>query len=371
MIQPDVGRAPLIGAPAEEPCPLAGVAACEDVPEFHGSVEPSAEPQLRPGQMLDGRFLIREMISRGGMATVYRAEDLLHGLRDVAVKVPLRSLECDPVGFARFRNEEEIGLRLRHPFLLTFYPVTERKGRPYLATEFLRGCTLAHLQHQKQPLGEADVLKIVSLISEAVGAMHAQGVIHRDLKPSNVMICRDQTLRVMDFGLASPPLRQRSLLARFTTLFGAPEYMAPEQVENGPIDERTDVYGLGVILYELLTGSVPFKNEDPWQSAFQRTTGDPIAPRKLNPGLSWQAEEIALHALQRKPNDRYPTMAAFQADLAAPAHVPVTGYSKRLQPPRWKLGFHATPVLAGLLLGLGGLLFFVILFLVILFRLRR
>jgi serine/threonine protein kinase len=367
MIQNDVGGAPLLGAPADAPRPLVGVTGWEDIPEFHGSIEPSAEPQLRLGQILDERFLIRAMISRGGMATIYRAEDLLQGRRDVAVKVPLRSLECDPVGFARFRNEEEIGLRLRHPFLLRFYPGPAARSRPYIVTEFLRGCTLAHLKHQR-PLHETDVLKIVSLIGEAVGAMHTQGVIHRDLKPSNVMICCDQTLRVMDFGLASPPIRQRSLLARFTTIFGAPEYMAPEQVENGPIDERTDVYGLGVILYELLTGSVPFKNEDPWQSAFQRTTGDPIAPRKLNPGLSRQAEEIVLHALQRIPENRYAAMAAFEADLSAPRQVPVTGYCNRLRPPRWKLGFHATPVLAGLLLGLGGLLFFVILFLVLLFR---
>jgi serine/threonine protein kinase len=145
--------------------------------------------------------------------------------------------------------------------------------------------------------------------------------------------------------------------------------MAPEQVEHGPIDERTDVYAMGAILYELLTGQVPFKNEDSWQSAFQRTTGDPIAPRVLNPALSPQAEEIVLHALQRKPDDRYPSMAAFKADLDAPARVPVTGYCNRLQKPRWKLGFQSTPALAGLLLGVGAILSLVVLFLVIRARL--
>ena len=195
--------------------------------------------------------------------------------------------------------------------------------------------------------------------------MHGQGIIHWDLKPSNIMICCDRTLRVMDFGLAAPALRRRSPLAKLTSIIGTPEYMAPEQVENGPIDERTDVYALGAILYELLTGEVPFKNEDPWQSAFQRTTGDPKAPRTLNPALSPQAEEIVLHALQRKRCDRYPSMGAFQAELDAPARVPVTGYCERLRPPRWKLGFQSTPALAGLLLGLGAIVTFVALFLVL------
>ena len=354
------GRVPTSDAP-----PLANVACCREIPEFHDCFEPSLEPQLRLSQKLDGRFLIREIVTRSGMATVYRAEDLLAGRREVAIKVPLRSVECDAAGFSRFQHEEEIGLQLSHPFLLKFHAVAGGKCRPYIATEFLRGCTLSHLAYVTRPIGETDALKIIALVCEAVSHMHARGIIHRDLKPANIMICCDQTLRVLDFGLSSPPMRQRSVLAKLTTIFGAPEYMAPEQVENGPIDERTDIYALGTVLYELLTGSVPFPHEDQWESAFQRTTGDPIAPRKLNPGLSPQAEEIVLRALQRKPDDRYPSMAAFKAELSAPARAPVTGLSQRLQPPRWKLSFHGTPVLAGLLLGFGGVLLLVISFLVL------
>jgi serine/threonine-protein kinase len=345
--------------------PLADVACCQEIPTVRNRVEPSAEPQLHPGRVLDGRFVIRELISRGGMATVYQAEDLRNDGREVSIKVPLRSVESDPAGYAQFRHEEEIGFRLRHPLLVRVYPATDNRQRPYIVTEFLRGCTLAQLGKDRRPFPEADVLKIVALLCEAVGHMHERGIIHRDLKPSNVMICRDQTLRVMDFGLAAPPVRQRSTLARLAPIFGSPEYMAPEQVENGPIDERTDIYALGAILYELLTGSVPFRNEDPWQSAYQRTAGDPIAPRKLNPSLSREAEEIVLHALQRKPGDRYASMQAFQADLRSPAGVTVTGYAERLRPPRWKLSFHGTPVLAGLLLGFGAVLFLVLMFLIL------
>jgi serine/threonine protein kinase len=357
------------GVTATVATPLAGVACCEQIPEYYGTIAPSAEPQLQAGQRFDGRFLVREIFSRGGMASIYRAEDMLDERREVVLKVPLTRVESDPAAFASFRHEEEIGLMLSHPYLVGFRPVVGEKSRPYIAMESLRGCTLDYLRYESRPLAEDDAFKIVSPVCEAVGYMHGRGIIHRDLKPANIMICCDHTLRVMDFGLALAPLRRRNPLAKLTTVLGTPEYMAPEQVENGPIDERTDVYAMGAILYELLTGQVPFKNEDSWQSAFQRTTGDPIAPRVLNPALSPQAEEIVLHALQRKPDDRYPSMAAFKADLDAPARVPVTGYCNRLQKPRWKLGFQSTPALAGLLLGVGAILSLVVLFLVIRARL--
>ena len=349
--------------------PLAGVVCCEEIPEYYGTITPSSDPELQPGQILDGRFLVREIFSRGGMATIYRAADLLNERRDVVLKVPLMRVESDPAAFARFRHEEKTGLALSHPLLVGFCPVAGEQSRPYIAMESLRGCTLDYLGYESRPLPEDDALKITALICEAVGYMHGRGIIHRDIKPSNIMICCDRTLRVMDFGLASPAIRRRNPLARLTTILGTPEYMAPEQVEHGPIDERTDIYALGAILYELLTGEVPFKNEDSWQSAFQRTTGDPIAPRTLNPALSPQAEEIVLHALQRNPRDRYPSMAAFKADLDAPARVPVTGFCDRLQSPGWKLGFQSTPALAGLLLGVGAILSLVVLFLVIRARL--
>jgi serine/threonine-protein kinase len=361
-------------APILEPAqtaapPLAGAACCEEIPEYYGTIAPSPDLQLESGQMFDGRFLVREIFSRGGMASIYRVEDTLDEHREVVLKVPLARVESDPAAFSSFRHEEEIGLMLSHPFLVKFRSITGDKGRPYIAMESLRGCTLDYLRYESRPIAEDDALKIVIPVCDAVGYMHGRGVIHRDLKPSNIMICRDRTLRVMDFGLASPPIRRRSLLAKFTTVLGTPEYMAPEQVENGPIDERTDIYALGAILYELLTGQVPFKNEDPWQSAFQRPTGDPIAPRSLNPALSPQIEEIVLHALQRKPGERYPSMAAFRADLSAPERVVVTGYCDRLRKPRWKLGLQSTPALAGLLLGVGAILSLFVLFLVVRARL--
>jgi serine/threonine-protein kinase len=184
--------------------------------------------------------------------------------------------------------------------------------------------------------------------------MHQRGVIHRDLKPGNIMVSRDRTIRIMDFGIASASTsRKLTLCGNLSTPLGTPEYMAPEQVKNEPTDERSDIYSLGAILYEMLTGTVPFQNDNCRTTMSNRVTGDPAAPRKLNPGISTQAEEMVLHAMQRNPIDRYPTVAAFKAELDAPQTVFVSGYCNRLQSLRWKLGMRETPIIAGTLAGLG------------------
>ena len=352
--------------PAGDARPLAGVACCLDLP---GREEPGPplEEELPAGHLLDGRFLIREAIGRSGMATIYRADDRVGG-RDVAVKVPLMKVESDPVSFGRFEREARIGAALNDPLLLRFIPVDAPKSRPYIVTELLDGCTLATVMHRAGRVPEADALRIAGVICEALGRMHARGFIHRDLKPSNIMVCRDQRLCLMDFGLAAEIDTRMSLLAGLTPLFGTPEYMAPEQVRNARNDERTDIYSLGVILYQMLTGALPFQADDPWASAQLRVTGDPAAPRSINPGLSAEAEEIVLHAMRRDPGERHPSVAALQAELDAPARVHVTGLSGRLQAPRFRLSLQGTPFLAGALIGVGFLLFLVGVFLVLVRR---
>ena len=201
-----------------------------------------------------------------------------------------------------------------------------------------------------------DALRIASLLCDALKHMHERGVIHRDLKPGNIMICRDRTIRLMDFGdIASSAGSHRKItLHGFTGhTMGTPEYMSPEQVKNEQGDQRSDVYSLGAMLYEMLTGAIPFDNDNRWLCMTDRVTGDPIAPRKINPALSPHAEEIVLHAMQRDPADRYPTVAAMKAELEAPHDVQVTGYCDRLQAPRWRLSLRDTPVIAGSLLAAG------------------
>jgi serine/threonine protein kinase len=339
--------------------PLENVTCCQDLPE--PVAVPGPKPEFKRGHVLDGRFYILEDLYFGGMATLYLAEDMDHGRRKVAVKVPLLKFESDPAFYARFQREEEIGLKLNHPSLLKFIPV-ENKSRAYLVTELLHGCTLDYIIHKKRPLPEGDALKITSVICEALQSMHGCGIIHNDLKPSNIMICSDRTLRVMDFGLASYVSARRGIFGAMAPIFGTPQYMAPEQVKNKRTDVRTDIYTLGVMLFEMLTGQLPFAHEDPWTSVQLRVSGDPVAPRSLNPAISVQAEEMVLHAMQRRPDDRYQTAAAFKADLDSPGRVQVTGYCHRLKVPRWKLSYEKTQLLAGAFLGLAGMVFLVVLF---------
>lgn len=341
------------------------------VPDHQDPVEPYFGINVRPGQTLDGRFVLGETISNSGMATIFKAKDIRDGDRPVAVKVPHMRYESDPNFFSRFQREEEVGCKLDHPFILKFLQL-EKKSRPYIVTEYLQGCTLAHLVSINRLLQEKDALGIASLVCLALRHMHQRGVIHRDLKPGNIMVCQDRSIRIMDFGIASAATsRKLTLSGGLSTPLGTPEYMAPEQVKNECTDERTDIYSLGAILYEMLTGTIAFQNDNCWVTMSNRVTGDPVAPRKLNPGISAQAEEIALHALQRDPRDRYATVAAFKAELDAPQAVFVSGYCNRLQSPRWKLGMRETPIIAGTLAGLGFITLQVLAFFLLRHVLRR
>jgi len=320
--------------------------------------------------LLDGRFLIKDVAGRSMATTVYEARDVQTG-HDVAVKVPHLRTESDPVAFGRFQREERIGLMLSDPFLLRFVPVGESRSRPYLVTEFIDGCNLAFVIHRTKPIPERDALRIASSLCAALGKMHERRIIHRDLKPDNIMVCRDGRICLVDFGMSAGLDEGRGLLASLAPLFGTPEFMAPEQVRNKRNDERTDIYSLGVILYQMLTGVLPYRNEDPWVAAHMRVNGDPPAPRSINPDLSPQAEEIVLCALRRKPEERYRTVAAFKAALDAPDRVHVTGLSQRLEAPKWRLSLHGTPILAGLLIGFCALAAMVGMFFVLFLLMRH
>src|ERR1039458_1264002 len=242
--------------------PLEDVASCCSVLEHHDRVDIDGVP-FRPGDMLDDRFLVTEVLSRSGMGCIFKAQDTHNGNTLVAVKVPHMQYESDPGFFSRFQREERIGLELNHPFILKFIPVQGQKSRPYIVTEYLSGCTLAHLLEASRPLPEKDALKIASLMCDALQYMHDHGIIHRDLKPQNVMICRDRTIRIMDFGIARDDSARRITHVGNTPTMGTPDYMAPEQVKSKRTDKRTDIYNLGALLYEMLTGAVPFPNENP------------------------------------------------------------------------------------------------------------
>jgi len=334
---------------------------------YQERADPTTRYELRPGQTLDNRFLILETISRSGMATIFRATDLKTN-ETVAVKVPLLEFESDAGFYSRFEREEEIGSRLNHPYILKFIPVEEEhRSRPYIVTEYLRGYTLSYLLSNVRPMPEKDALKLASLVCEALAYMHGQGVVHRDLKPQNIMICYDGTIRIMDFGIAKAKEGRRITFTGFTPAVGTPDYMAPEQVKGKRGDERTDIYSLGAMLYEMVVGVKPFEgeNDNLFVIMNARVTGDPVAPRKRNPKVSPQVEEIILYAMERDPKNRYQSAAAMKAELDNPAAVQLTGRWERLQAPTpWKRGWKKA-LWIGLAVSVPLIIFLLLLFLII------
>jgi serine/threonine protein kinase len=241
--------------------------------------------------------------------------------------------ESDPGFYTRFEREEEIGQKLRHPYILRIEkPDDLEKSRPYLVMEFLQGQTLGNLMKSIKPMPESDALKIGSRICDALQYLHENNIIHRDLKPDNIMICDDGSIRIMDFGIAKMEGARRLTFGKFQPAMGTPDYMAPEQVKGQRGDARTDIYSLGAMLYEMVTGTPPFEGANPLVIMNSRLTGDPIAPRKKNLNISPQVEEIVLHAMARKPEDRYASAAVMRHDLDYPFEVQVTGRADRLEP---------------------------------------
>lgn len=285
------------------------------------------------GRILDGRFRLIEQIGRGGMSTVYRAEDLSNENQIVVVKMPLPMFSSGVGAWSIFQREEEIGRLLEHPAILRFLPATEgQRRRSYVVTEYVPGRTLAERLDHEGALPEREALQIASQLCGAVGHLHGRGFVHYDIKPANVMLSSDGAIRLIDFGLAHAALTGRFTLSGPPPAVGSSDYVAPEQIRRRRGRKSVDIYGVGALLYQMLTGRVPFAGDDPFVVASARTLGDPTAPRALNPRLSAQAEEIVLRALRRDPADRYPSVMAMKADLDDPEGVAVSGLCDRLQP---------------------------------------
>ncbi|HEV3217163.1 MAG TPA: protein kinase [Vicinamibacterales bacterium] len=323
----------------------------ENVPRvgyYRGAVAyyaPASKPvsnELQVGDVLDERFEITDIVNRSAMSSVLKATDLKTG-RPVALKVPLPSLEGDPAAFSRFQREGEIGRALDHPGILKIIDIDEKQqSRPYLVMEFLEGRTLERLMRDVRPMPEGDALRIVSQICDALEYLHRHDVVHRDLKPQNIMVCNDGSVRIMDFGIAKAGASRRLTFGSFSPTMGTPDYMAPEQVKGQRGDERTDIYSLGAMLYEMVTGRVPFEGQNAYMVMNARLIGDPIAPRVYNPKIRPEVEEIILHAMARNPPERYRSAAEMKADVDAPEKVHVTGRASRLTVPvpwkrRWRV----------------------------------
>jgi serine/threonine-protein kinase len=266
-------------------------------------------------------YRIESEVARGGMATIFRAVDMRDG-RTVAIKVPHPEAECDPVFFDRFQREILIGRKLDHPGAVK----TLNNGdgsRLYMVMEWVDGRLLRQVMADEGRFSIERSLRIALAICEALDHIHSKGVVHRDLKPENILLDSDDGIKIIDFGIAYTSATRRLTFGKLSELMGSPDYISPEQVKGKRGDARSDVYALGVMLYEMLTGRPPFTGENPFQVINDRLVNYPEPPREINPNIPPQVQEIIYRALEREPADRYSSASEFARDLAQPDQVTV------------------------------------------------
>jgi serine/threonine-protein kinase len=304
-----------------------------------------SEPAV--GEMLD-QYRITDLLAHGGMATIFKAFDTESG-RTVVLKVPLLKFESDVVFFERFRREEQIGQTLDHEAIVKVYPARE-KSRPYLAMELVEGQPLRALL-DAGPLPKERALEIAGQLCEALGYLHEHGVVHRDLKPENVILTAGGGLKIIDFGLALSKAARRVTWTRLSATFGTPDYIAPEQLGGRRGDARTDIYAAGVMLFEMLTGQLPYQADHPQAMLIAKRTETPKLLSYFVPELDRTIETIVMRAIERAPRDRYASAAEMLADLRNPGGVgPREVATRRAQlPRRWVMPLVVGLILAGLL----------------------
>jgi serine/threonine-protein kinase len=302
-------------------------------------------------------YRVEAVLGRGGVGVVYRAKHLKLN-RYVALKMLLSGAYADPKELARFTREAEAVASLRHAHIVQVYDVGEFDGKPYFTMEIMDGGSLAQkLAGTPQPAGEAASLLVI--VATAAHAAHAGGIVHRDLKPSNILLTPDGTPKITDFGLARR-IAQDATMTEVAAHVGTPSYMAPEQAlgDASAIGPATDVYGLGAILYELLTGRPPFRAESASETERQLISKEPVAPSRLNAKVPRDLETICLKCLRKEPERRYGGAAALAEDLARflegrPIRARPPGWAGRAW--RWARREPAAAALVATALALGGL----------------
>jgi serine/threonine-protein kinase len=285
---------------------------------------------LHPGDQLD-HYRIDSLVARSGMASIFRGTDMRNG-RQVAIKVPHPEIESDPALFDRFKREEEIGKMLDHPGVMKVY-VDDDRSQVYMVMEWVEGRLLRKILDEKHKLPIEQALRLTVRILDALGYIHDRGVAHRDLKPENVMVADDDTIKLIDFGIAASAKSKRLTFAKLSQTMGTPDYISPEQVKGKRGDSRSDLYALGVMLYEILTGKVPFTGDNPFLIMNDRLLNNPIPPREIDPAISPQLQEIVYRALERDPKNRYRTARDFAWDLE---HQDQVGVSERQELHNWE-----------------------------------
>jgi eukaryotic-like serine/threonine-protein kinase len=256
-----------------------------------------------PNRRLAGRYVLDQLIDTGGMAVVWRARDEVLA-RTVAVKILRDDLGSDPEFAKRFQREAVAAARLTHPTIVSVYDTGIDGDVSFIVMEFSEGRNLRELMEERGPMEPEEAAPLVGPVLVALGYAHANGIIHRDIKPANILVADDGRVQVTDFGIAKAAFTGHDLTTTGKAL-GTVRYLSPEQVQGSEVDGRSDLYSVGVILYELLTGRAPFQAESDMAVALMRLSQDPVPPRAYRGGIPREVEGVVLRALARQSGDRF------------------------------------------------------------------
>jgi beta-lactam-binding protein with PASTA domain len=269
--------------------------------------------------LIDGRYRAEKPLGAGGMAEVWCAEDEVLGRR-VAVKLMGGRFAEDPEFHERFRREAQAAAGLTHPNIVAIFDRSEWDGTPYIAMELVDGKTLKELVTERGPLPPDVAIGLTEQVLQALGYAHRRGIVHRDIKPQNVIVDRDGRAKVADFGIARAG--DTSQMTQTGAIVGTMQYLSPEQAEGFPVDRRADLYSAGVVLYELMTGQVPFDGEAPIAIAIKHINERPVPPGQLEPGIPPAVEAVVMRALEKDPARRFQSAEEFIAALERARHAP-------------------------------------------------
>jgi serine/threonine-protein kinase len=284
---------------------------------------------LEAGSQIDS-YRIETPVARSGMASIYRAIDVRDN-RTVALKIPHPDMEADPILSDRFKREAGIGEKLNHPNVMRVFG-GEGRSRVYMVMEWCQGRLLRQIMDEGR-LSHDRAIRVAIGVLEALDYIHANGVVHRDLKPENIMVDEEDNIKLIDFGIASDSAARRLTYANFTATLGTPNYISPEQVKGKRGDGRSDIYSMGVILYEMLSGRLPFSGPSPMAAMNDRLLNHPMPPSVADPSIPPQLQEVLYRALERDPRNRYATAHEFVHDLQ---HLDQVGVEDRDELRNWQ-----------------------------------